>query len=219
MDNNIDLIIQNYKRLPTAELILLAKKPSALRIEIIPHLQTELLNRNEKEIADSLTSFLNNPKQPGIYNTSSIEDIVENLKARIDNGESAESIHADLEYPELSPLDRLEVDVHLKDRSLNFLNVLKEEKFGDTEIVKAMESNFNINEKELVQLKQELLNKGKRNLTTGYILVGIAIIFAIIIFTLVMQSGGSNGITAAIPVFTLLALGTGKILEGKKQIG
>ncbi len=219
MQNNIDLIIQNYKSLPTAELILLAEKPSSLRVEIIPHLQNELINRNAKDAAASLTSFLNNPIQPGVYNNLSKEATIENLKARIDNGESAESIYADVEDAALSPLDRLEVDVHLKDRSLNFLTVLKEEKFEDTEIVKAMEANFNINEKELVKLKQELLNKGKRNATIGYILIGVAVIFGIIIFTLAVESGSSNGITAAIPVFTLLALGTGKILEGKKQIG
>ena len=55
---DLHLIVDNFKRLPTDELVSIASAPEKLRLEIIPHLQSELFNRERKDEALLLSEFL-----------------------------------------------------------------------------------------------------------------------------------------------------------------
>jgi hypothetical protein len=205
--NNLNFIIDNYKRLPTDELIEIAKNPEQLELEIIPHLQSELFNRNRKEEALLLSEYL--IKRPKSVAELNKEELSEMIKERVDSGESLESIKLDLKDKGVDLFDILQVQNKLQDKALDYLTSLKEEGVDETEIDEKLKSRFSLDENEADILKRQLKAKGKQNLVIGYTLVIIMGLLSIAALSL----GGFIGIGGLL----LTAIGVWRIVEGHRQ--
>jgi len=205
--DNIDLIIENYRQLSTNELLSIAKNPAELRIDIIPHLQSELFNRNKKEEALLLSEFL--IKRPKTYAELTKDELSENIKERIDSGESLESIKLDLKENGVNMLDILSNEAQIQNKTFDYLASLKSEGLDDAEIDEKMKSTFSLTENETDVLKRQLKAKGKQNLIIGYSLVIVMSILTIVSLSM----GGYVGIGG------ILAIGIGiwRISEGYRQ--
>ena len=178
---NLDLIIEKYKHLTTEELIDLAKKPGELEREIIPHLQSELLNRDKKEAALSLSNYLINlPVVPVSLKGLTKAELFELIKLRIDSGENIEGIKLDLQDNGYNMLDILNADEELKNQSLNYLTSLKSEGLSEEEIDKKMKATFSVTENESEILKKQLKLKGKQNITIGYSILFVTILVGLL---------------------------------------
>jgi hypothetical protein len=205
--NNLNHIIENYKRLPTEELIEIAKSPEQLELEIIPHLQSELFNRNKKEEALLLSEYL--IKRPKSVAELNKEELTEMIKERVDSGELLESIKLDLKDKGVDLFNLLQVQNQLQGKALDYLTSLKEEGMDEAEIDEKLKSRFSLNENEADVLKRQLRAKGKQNLVIGYTLVIIMGILSIAALSL----GGFVGIGGLL----LTALGVWRIVEGHRQ--
>lgn len=204
---NLDLIVENYKRLSTEDLVAIAKEPSSLDIQIIPHLQSELFSRNKKEEALELSQFL--IQRPKLYTELSKEELREIITSRIESGEPLESIKLDLQDKGIDMLDLLEGETKSKNKVFEYLTSLKEDNLDETEINEKMQSTFGITEDETDVIKRQLRTKGKYNLIIGYTIVIAVTILSIASLTL----GGSITIGAILTG----GLGIWLISEGHRQ--
>lgn len=166
---NLDLIIEKYKHMSTDELVDLAKNPGELERSVIPHLQSELLSRDKKEAALSLSNFLIAlPTAPVNLKGLTKAELFELIKLRIDSGENIEGIKLDLLDNGYNMLDIMNDDQELKNQSLEYLTSLKTEGLSEEQIDEKMKNTFSITENETEILKQQLKLKGKQNLIIGY---------------------------------------------------
>ena len=205
--DNLNSIIDNYKRLRTEELIQIAKSPEQLQVEIIPHLQAELFNRNKKEEAILLSEYL--VKRPKPLSELSKKELTEMIKERVDSGESLESIKLDLKDNGVDMFDLLETHNQVQGKVFDYLTSLKEDGLNETEIDEKLKSRFSLDENEADVLKRQLRAKGKQNLIIGYSLVIIMGILSI----LTLGSGGYVGIGGIL----LIGIGIWRIVEGYRQ--
>ncbi|MFT3679678.1 MAG: hypothetical protein QM791_05370 [Ferruginibacter sp.] len=204
---NLDAIIENFKRLSTSELLLLAQKPAELRKEVIPHLQSALLTRDKKEEAILLSEFLVN--RPRLFNELSKEELTELIKQRIDSGENLESIKLDLKDNGVEMFDILNNETVFQNKTFDYLSSLKNEGLEETEIDEKMKAAFNLSDTEADIIKRQLRTKGMQNLIIGYSLLFIVVILIIASFAI----GGNITIGAIL----LLALGIWRIFKGYEQ--
>jgi hypothetical protein len=205
--DKLDYIIENYKRMRTEELVQIARDPSDLELEIIPHLQAELLNRDKREEALRLSEFL--IKRPGPQKELTKKELAESVKERIDSGEPLESIKLDLKDRGIDFFEVMNQENKLKDKTFEYLTSLKEEGLDETEIDQKLKATFGIDESEADILKRELRNKGKQNLIIGYFLV--IVVGSLSLLTL----GAGFGIT--IGGMLLTGIGIWRIVEGHQQ--
>jgi hypothetical protein len=204
---NLDFIIENYKKLHTEELILIAQKPADLEIEIIPHLQSELLNRNRKEEALLLTEYL--VSRPKWDEKPTKDELVESIKARIDVGESLESISLDLKENGINLFEILGDQNKFQNKAFEYLTSLKEKGLDEIAIGEKMKETFGITEQETDVLKVQLKNKGRKNVIIGYIVLIIVGILGLISVAL----GGYISIGGMV----LIGIAIWQIMEGNRQ--
>lgn len=204
---NLDTIVEKYKSLPSHKLISLAQNPSALRVEVIPHLQAELLNRDLKDEALTLSSFLVN--QPKSFKDMTKAELSALINERIDSGEPIDSIKLDLKENGIDFFEILEEETQWKNKTFDYLMYLKEEGDDETTINQKMESAYGVNEEETDELRSQLKSKGRQNLIIGYTIVAVMVIFAIAAFSV----GGGIGIGAVL----LTGVGVWRIVEGYRQ--
>lgn len=205
--HNLDLVIEQYKRLRTEELVHIASDPAALDLAVIPHLQAELLNRDKKEEALQLSSFLVSRPEPA--KEISKEELADSIKDRIDAGEPLESIKLDLEDRGIDFFAIMNNEAQLKDKTFEYLTSLKEEGLDDAEIDAKLKKTFGMDETEADILKRELRSRGKQNLVIGYSIV-------IIVGTLSLLTLGA-GIGITIGAILIIAIGIWRIVEGYRQ--
>lgn len=205
--NKLEFIVENYKRLSTEALVEIASDPAALELEIIPHLQSELFNRNRKEEALALSEYL--VRRPKALKDFSKSEIREKIRERIDSGEPAESIKLDLKDSGVDLFEVLNDESQLKDKTLEYLTNLKEEGLEDTQIEEKMKTAFGVTETEVDILKKELKQRGMQNLVIGYSLV-------IIMGLLSLATLGTDH-ALTIGGVLLFGIGVWRIVEGYRQ--
>lgn len=204
---NLDTVVEKYKSLPSHKLISLAQNPEALRIEVIPHLQAELLNRDLKDEALALSSFLVN--KPKSFKDMTNAELSELVRERVESGESLESIKLDLKENGVDFFKSLAEENQWKNETFDYLMHLKEEGDDETTINQKMNSAYGVNEEETDELRSQLKSKGKQNLIIGYTIVVVMVILAIAAFAV----GGGIGIGAVL----LIGIGVWRIAEGHRQ--
>jgi hypothetical protein len=204
---NLNFIIENYKGLSTPELLQIASDPSSLEVEVIPHLQAELLNRGKQEEALQLSTYL--IQKPKEYKTLSRDELAKIVQDRLDSGEPLESISLDLKDQGINVFDILQNESTLKDKQFDYLVSLKDDGLDESAINEKMKGTFNLTEEEADIINRQLKNKGRYNLIIGYSLV----IISVIIILAALGSGGSIGFGAVL----LVAIGLWRILEGHRQ--
>lgn len=205
--HNLDLVIGNYKRLRTEELVQIASDPGALELAVIPHLQAELLNRDKKVEALRLSEFLVN--RPELQQELTRDELAASIKERVDAGEPLESIKLDLEDRGINFFDIINDESNLKEKTFEYLTSLKEEGLEETEIDQKLNATFGMDEGEADVLKRQLRNRGKQNLIIGY---SIVIIIGFISL-LLLEAGRSVSIGAIL----LIGIGIWRIAEGYRQ--
>ncbi len=203
---DINFIIENYRRLSTPELLALAKDPSVLNPEVLPHLQEELIKRGKKEEALALTNPVISAPPAGAYLTP--EELSQMIRERMESGESIESIRLDLKEKGIDLIELLEEEVRFKEETFEYLTVLKAEKVNEEEIAEKMKDEFGVTEQETEILKLELRTKGKWNLIFGWILVISAL-------ALLLYDVGNN--IVSLRVILILLIGIWRIVTGYRQ--
>ncbi|MET0392974.1 MAG: hypothetical protein ABW019_07520 [Chitinophagaceae bacterium] len=203
----LDLVIENYKRLRTEELVHIAGDPGTLEPAVIPILQAELLNRDKKEEALKLSEFLVTRREPQQELTK--DELAAGIKERIDAGEPLESIKLDLEDRGINFFDIINDESRLKEKTFEYLTSLKEEGLDEVQIDEKLRTTFGMDTEEADVLKRELRNRGKQNLIIGYATV-------IIVGTLsLLTLGAGRGVT--IGAIVLIGIGIWRIVEGYRQ--
>jgi hypothetical protein len=175
---NLDFIVKKYKTISTEDLIYLSKKPNELRIEIIPHLQSELLNRGEKEEALLLSEYLINSSKSNKELTK--EDIKKIIQDKINQGENLENIQIDLKEMGISIIDHIDDIEKLRNKALEYLTILKQDGLNENEIDNKLKNTFNLSEQDSEILRSDLRKKGRQNLIIGYLILAIMLIAIII---------------------------------------
>jgi hypothetical protein len=178
---NLDLIIENYKRLSDEELIRKANDPGSLRPEIIPHLQSELSRRNRDDAASLLTEYLTN--KPKAYKDYSEDEMLEMIHQRITNGESMEHIKIDLKDSGINILDYFGASRSYEQRTMGYIAGLKEEGYDEAEIDERIKTEFELSPEETDLLKNDVRKKGRNNITIGLIMVIVFGVLSIILYS------------------------------------
>ncbi len=209
MMDRLQGIIENYRRMPTGELVLLANSPGDLDPGVIPHLQAELIIRRQSEAASLLGNFL--IEQDQSFYTPSLKDLSKDelkmmIKDRIDSGETIEGIKLDLKDNGIKMLDILNDEAELQNQSLGYLDNLKRQGLEESEINKEMTWAFGTSDEENDDLKQQLFKKGKIRLIAGYSIVIVVGIISLISVTVIGEVWYSS--------FALLAVGLWLVNEG-----
>lgn len=205
MSFNIEAIENYYKEAPTLELLEIAQKPDALRKEIIPVLQRELLGRNEPEAAIRLSEFLvkQNETKP-----ETPEQIDAYIQKRLDSGDPIENIRIDLKEKGVTSFGILEQNEVKQEAIIDYVSTLKEQGATNDEIKEKLETNLNINPEELKVLQSKMYKKGTLNLVIGYTFV--ILLGGLGLVTLMVGRGMS------IPSIVLIGVGLWRITEGYK---
>ena len=194
--DDLKAIEENYRRMRTDELLHLSKTPQDLRLEVIPLLQKELLNRHQQEEALMLSSFLINSREQHRFKNLTKKELKELIQARLDSGESLESIKLDLKDDGINIFDIINEENKLLEKTFDYITHLKNEGLGDEEIDEKLQKDLAIEKQEVDIIKERLRKRGKLNLSVGYTLLSVAVIFSIIS----LSAGGQitiKGILAA----------------------
>ena len=206
---DLSAIEQNYQAMATEDLIRLSKKPSDLRIEVIPILQNELLNRGKREDAMELSNYLIKTKTSEDIDMST-DEFTNLINERIDSGESVDSIKIDLKEKGINLVDVVIEDEKLRKKAFDLIIDLNKQGLLEKELDKKVMAAFSISQGDVDILKSQLRQRGRNNQVSGYDLVIISIIFMIVFFSI----GGYVTITA------ILALvgGISMIVNGHDQL-
>ncbi len=206
---DLSAIEQNYQAMATEDLIRLSKKPSDLRIEVIPILQNELLNRGKREDAMELSNYLIKTKTSEDIDMST-DEFTNLINERIDSGESVDSIKIDLKEKGINLVDVVIEDEKLRKKAFDLIIDLNKQGLLEKDLDKKVMAAFSISQGDVDILKSQLRQRGRNNQVSGYALVIISIIFMIVFFSI----GGYVTITA------ILALvgGISMIVNGHDQL-
>ena len=146
-------IEENYKRKSTEELVELTLNPKELRLEIIPILQQELLNRGRHKEALSLTEFLVNAKKNPSLKDLPNEEVYKLVNERLDAGESIESIRLHLRDEGVDMLERMSEEGGGKKDAFEYLRHLKQQGLAENEVYARLKLSLSL-EKEEVDLHE-----------------------------------------------------------------
>lgn len=180
---DIQTIKNYYSTASTIELIELAKKPTELREEIIPFLKAELEKRNEVEEVRKINKLLDNiDAEKSVVDLTfwNKEDILLEIKQRLDAGEMVETIRIDL-------LDR-GIDItrlytshkQLNESITEFITKLRMKDVDYLEIKDILVTEKGLTESDAGISIIETQEQGKRNHQKGIIFmtIGIALLVA-----------------------------------------
>jgi len=205
MSFNIDAIENYYKEAPTLELLEIAMAPAALRKEIIPVLQRELLDRNEPEAALALSEFL---VQQNEAKPETPEQIDVYIQKRLDSGDPIENIRIDLKEKGVTSFGILEQNEVKQEAIIDYVSTLKEQGATNTEIKEKLATNLDIKPEELEVLQAKMYKKGTVNLVIGYSIV--ILLGGLGLVSLMVGRGMS------ISSILLIGVGLWRIIEGYK---
>lgn len=208
--NDLRNIEENYKRMADEELKHLTRTPQDLRLEVIPILQQELLNRGQNKEAMSLTDFLVKTKEKPRFSDLTVVELKQLINDRLESGESIESIKLDLKDDGVNIFDVINDDNKLKEKAFDYIAHLKQQGLEEKEIDEKLKETFSIEKEDSEMLKIQLKKSGQQNLVFGYSLTIIALLLIIISLSL----GGSVTIGGII----VLTLGIWRIFKGYEQI-
>jgi len=209
---DIQNIEDNYKSMSVDELLNLSKKPQDLRLEVIPILQKELINRKKNQEALALTDFLIKSREnekPRYKDLSSVE-LRKLIDTRLDSGQSLESIKIDLKDEGINVFDIINEDEKLRDKAFDYITQLKQQGLEDKEIDQKLKENLSLDKADSEMLKVQLKKKGRQNLIFGYSLTIIAAILIMVSISL----GGNVTISAIV----IVCIGIWRIITGYDQI-
>lgn len=207
--NDLRSIEENYRRMTIEKLIDLAMKPQELRIEVIPILQQELLNRGLNKEAISLTDFLVRSKEKPRYSESSVVELKKQIEDRLESGESIESIKANLKDDGINIFDIINDENEVNEKAFDYISYLKQKGVGEKEIDEKLKKTFSMEKEDSEMLKIQLKKKGNQNLIIGYSISIIALL-------LIITSFVGNRVT--IGVIFVLAIGIWRIVKGYEQL-
>lgn len=177
MMKNLDLIITTYKEISTEKLILLSKNPSDLQIEVIPHLQAELISRGKLQEVKELDNYLQNGINERIdYRDFSKEEIHALIQERLALGESFESIKIDLKENGINIFDILKEEAKTEARHFDFIANLQNNGAHDAEIADKLNYAFGTSQEEAEELKAKYENRKRIGIIVGAILIAFEII-------------------------------------------
>src|SRR6187455_746903 len=128
--NDLRDIEENYKRMTDEKLIQLTMTPQDLRLEVIPILQQELLNRGQHQAAISLTGFLVKSKEKPRFSEMTVVELKQLVNERLESGESIESIKLHLKDDGVNIFDVLNDDMELQEKAFDYITHLKEQGLG-----------------------------------------------------------------------------------------
>lgn len=208
--NNLKDIQENYESKNVEDLIHLALNPQELRLEVIPILQKELLNRGQTEEAMSLTDFLVKAKEKPRFSDLPKAELRKLIKDRLATGEPMESIKIDLKDDGVNIYEIINNDHKLKEKAYNYITHLKEQGLKEEEIDEKLKETLSIEKEDTEMLKIQLKKSGKKNLIFGYTIS----IIALLLLTIALGTGGSVGFGA---IF-VLGFGVWTISKGYEQI-
>lgn len=208
--NNLKDIQENYESKNVEDLIHLALNPQELRLEVIPILQKELLNRGQTEEAMSLTDFLVKAKEKPRFSDLPKAELRKLIKDRLATGEPMESIKIDLKDDGVNIYEIINNDHKLKEKAYNYITHLKEQGLEEEEIDEKLKETLSIEKEDTEMLKIQLKKSGKKNLIFGYTIS----IIALLLLTIALGTGGSVGFGA---IF-VLGFGVWTISKGYEQI-
>ncbi len=114
----MEQVAKNYESMSDLKLLELVKNPKELRLEVLPLLQKELINRGKSDEALSISNYLIQTKIEPNFGTYSKQELTEIISERIDRGESIESIKIDLKDNGIDMFELLSVDDKLKNSSI-----------------------------------------------------------------------------------------------------
>lgn len=203
-------IEENYKRKSIEDLVELTLNPQELRLEVIPVLQQELLNRGQHKEALSLTEFLVNSKGKHSLKNSSNEEVYRLVNERLDAGESIESIQMHLKDEGVDMLERISVEGGGKKDALEHLRHLKQQGLANQEIYTRLKLSLSLEKEEVDLLNSQLKNSGTRNQVFGYTMIVIAFLLIFVSLSL-----GGNVTIGAIGI---LCVGVWRVYEGSEQL-
>lgn len=202
---NIDVIAGHYKNMSDAKLAALANEPRELRMEVLPVLQLELINRGLTDQAMAISHYLIQTKVVPDFGSYSMDELKKLVSERIDSGESVESIKIDLKDHGINLFDILSQDENLREQSLNYLTELKSQGLSEEEIDEKMEETLSIEKNEIEMLKSNLRLRGKRNLAIGF----TCLAFVLLIFV--------SGLSLTIGGVLLAGIAVWQIYKGFEQ--
>jgi hypothetical protein len=208
--NDLRNIEENYTRMSIEELRRLTTKPHELRLEVIPILQQELLNRGQNKDAMSLTDFLVKSKAKPRFSEMSIIELKQLIGDRLDSGESIESIKIDLKDDGIDIFDIINDDNKLKEKAFDYITHLKQQGLKEKEIDEKLKETFSIGEEDSETLKIQLKKKGNQNLILGYSISIIALLLIVISL--------SVGRSVTVAGVVILAISIGRVIKGHEQL-
>ncbi len=208
--NNLERFNEIYNKMTPEELTGLTLRPQDLRLEVIPILQQELINRRLNKEAMSLTNFLVSTKEKSRFNDLSVDELKQLVKERLESGESIESIKIDLNDDGINVYNLITDEVKLKEKALDYIMHLKEEGLDENEIDTKLQDTLSIGKEDSEMLKVQLRKNGKYNLIFGYSITAILL--------LVMMVSLSVGGSISIGTIIVLALGVWRIYRGYEQL-
>ena len=203
-------IEKNYKTKSDGELKKLVNKPFELRLDVIPVLQKELLNRGLQDEAMALTQFLLKSKKEGrALNELSKRELLDHVNERIESGEPLDNIKDDLR---LHGIDVFEVfnDEGYEEKAMDYITDLKLQGLKTEEIDQKLQETLSIDKQESALLRAQLRKRGNQNLVVGYTMVIIALI-------LIVLSAGYGG-SVTVGGVLIICFGVWRIVAGYEQI-
>ncbi|MES2513021.1 MAG: hypothetical protein V4580_02710 [Bacteroidota bacterium] len=209
---DLELIKQKYQDMLTDDLVRLSKKPKDLREEVIPILQTELNRRGKRDDAAALTRLLNETPELKYQGLSLIE-LREVVKERLEAGEAMDSIKIDFRLNGIDVFELLKDEVNFEEEVYSSITQMKQDGASAKEIDEHLEKNYQIEKADTGKIKADLIIKGKRNQTIGFILIVISCILILLIVFDNSIKGVKGSVILLISGISMYALGVKQAKE------
>ncbi|MES2763889.1 MAG: hypothetical protein V4677_16860 [Bacteroidota bacterium] len=176
---DLQLIKEKYQAMLTDDLIRLSKKPKDLREEVIPVLKAELIRRGKRDDAAVVDQILEETQKLK-YQGLSLVELREIVRERLDAGEEMESIKIDFRLNGIDVFELLKEEVKFEEEVFGSITQMKQEGASVTDIDDHLEKTYQIDKADTSKLRSELIVKGKRNQTWGFVLIMISCVFLLI---------------------------------------